>query len=253
VTVDWQRLQQDWDAQQEGYMPDREERFSAMLDAVEAVVGNSPRILDLAGGTGSITLRALERFPAGSSVIVDIDPALLAIAGGTFAADERVRIVALDLSMPDWRAGLGEADESFDVVLTATALHWLTPERVAGVYREAAEFVRPGGMLANADHMPDDGLPELTEALSAFTDARQAKAQTDVADWEGWWDRLRADPEMAEAVAARDARFGGRGGSNHTESTLSSSWHIAALKDAGCTEAGLVWRGLTDAVVVGAR
>lgn len=41
----WQRS---WDHQQEGYMPDREQRIGALVDLVEAVAGAAPRVLDLA-------------------------------------------------------------------------------------------------------------------------------------------------------------------------------------------------------------
>jgi SAM-dependent methyltransferase len=253
--MDWRQLQQDWDVQQETYMPDREARFAAMLDTVEAMVGDSPRVLDLAGGTGSITLRTLDRFPGATSVVVDVDAALLTIAAGTFAGDRRVRVAAIDLATPDWRRELGADDGSFDAVLTATALHWLTAERVAGVYAEAGPLLRPGGIFANADHMADAGLPRLTGRLSAYMSAleKQAQAAPGVTDWNGWWDERRAEPELAEAVAARDAHFADRGGSAHTESTMPSAWHVGALRDAGYAEAGLVWRGLTDAVVVGVR
>jgi SAM-dependent methyltransferase len=253
--VDWQQLQRDWDAQQQTYMPDREARFTAMLDTVEAVVGSAPRVLDLAAGTGSITLRTLERFPDATSVIVDVDAALLSIAVGTFAGDDRVRVVAADLSTPDWLAVLAEPGGSFDAVLTATALHWLPAERVAVLYAEVAGLLRPGGIFANADHMPDDGLPGLTDALTTYDAARHAHAVAEpgATDWNGWWDRLRAEPELADAVAARDAHYADRGGSAHTESTIDSVSHVAALRAAGYTEAGLVWRGLTDAVVVGVR
>ena len=42
--TDWGFWQASWDEQQESYLPDREERFAAMLDAVEGVVGTSPRV-----------------------------------------------------------------------------------------------------------------------------------------------------------------------------------------------------------------
>lgn len=252
--MDWTRLQGEWDAQQETYLPDREQRFAAMLDAVEAVAGDAPRILDLAGGTGSITRRALERFPKATSVVLDVDAALLAIASGTFAGDHRVRVVTVDLATPDWLSGLGEPAGSFDAVLTATALHWLPAERVAGIYAEAATLLRTGGVFANADHMADEGLPSLTESLTRFDDARRAQVYAAGAtDWDGWWEWLRAEPELADAVAARDARFAERGGSSHTESTMPSIWHVATLRAGGYREAGLVWRGLTDAIVVGLR
>jgi len=34
---------------------------------------------------------------------------------------------------------------------------------------------------------------------------------------------------------------------------MPASWHVATLRAAGYAETGLVWRGFTDAVVVGTR
>src|SRR4051794_8762635 len=172
--MDWESWQQRWDLQQQAYLPDREERFSAMLDAVEAACGPAPRVLDLAGGTGSITRRLLRRLPAATSVVLDVDAALLTIARGSLGDDARVRICPADLDTPAWRDQLGEPDGSFDAVLTATALHWLTLDRLAGVYAEAAALLRPGGVLVNADRMPDAGLGTLDEALEQLRKRRSA-------------------------------------------------------------------------------
>jgi ubiquinone/menaquinone biosynthesis C-methylase UbiE len=253
VEVDWEAWQQRWDQQQQAYLPDREERFAAMLDAVEAAGGPAPRVLDLAGGTGSITRRLLTRLPRASSVVLDVDAALLTIARGSFAGDQRVRVVTADLETPAWRAQLAEPEESFDAVLTATALHWLSAERVAGVYAEARRLLRPGGVLVNADCMPDPDLPSLDDGLSRVAEARTAglRAGTDTPDWEGWWRELRADPVLAGPTAERDARFAARAGDAHTQSLMSSQWHLDAMRGAGCTEVGLVWRGLQDAAVLG--
>lgn len=133
--TDWRAWQESWDRQQEWYLPDREERFRVMLDMVEAAVGPEPRVLDLACGTGSITDRLLRRFPGATSTGVDLDPALLAIARGYFAGDERVSFVTADLKDPGW-AGLLPYG-SYDAVLTATALHWLP--------RPRAQVGRPAG------------------------------------------------------------------------------------------------------------
>ncbi len=253
--MDWKWWQQQWDNQQEGYMPDREERLGRMLDVVEAAGPPAPRILDLAGGTGSISLRALARFPAASTVIVDVDPALLAIAEGSFAGDDRVRVGRADLAALSWLDQLGEPPESFDAVLTATALHWLTPERVGEVYAECAGLLRPGGVFANADHMPDEGLGPLSDVLAELREARRAKvrAESGALDWDGWWEALASEPEMADLVAERHRHFEGRGGSSHTHSYGPSSWHLRALSAAGFAYAGLAWRGLDDALVVGIK
>ncbi|GAA3639616.1 class I SAM-dependent methyltransferase [Kineosporia mesophila] len=275
---DWQAWQDQWDAQQEAYLPDREQRFAAMLDAVEATrlpagpersAGRhdesvevpreqiAPRILDLAGGTGSISRRVLWRFPQASTVVLDVDAALLAIARGTFADDPRVRVASVDLGFPNWPAALAselgeEVTGSFDAILTATALHWLTPERVTGVYAEARDLLRPGGLFINADYMPDEGLASLTDGLARVERReRTARWEGGVPSWEKWWELMRADPDLAGPTAERDAFYAERRGDHHTESLRPSAWHLQAMRTAGYPETGLVWRGLLDAAVTG--
>lgn len=100
--MDWEQWQLSWDRQQEFYLPDREDRFRIMLDLVEAAVGPAPRVLDLACGTATISRRLFARFPDATSVAVDMDPTLLAIARGSFAGDDRITFVTADLAQPDW-------------------------------------------------------------------------------------------------------------------------------------------------------
>jgi SAM-dependent methyltransferase len=251
--MDWETWQLSWDAQQQAYLPDREERFAAMIDAVEAARGPAPRVLDLAGGTGSITRRLLARLPEATSVVLDIDAALLTIARGTFAGDPRVRVCTADLAGPGWRQQLAEPEASFDAVLTATALHWLTPDRLAGVYAEARGLLRSGGVLINADEMPDPGLESLNDGLSRVAAQRTADLRTGTGtpDWEGWWEELRADPVLSGPTAERDAHFAQARGDAHTASMFPYLWHVEAMRSADFAEAGLVWRGLQDAAVLG--
>ncbi|MFC0505774.1 class I SAM-dependent methyltransferase [Micromonospora costi] len=241
--------QESWDRQQEAYLPDREHRFTAMLDAVDAVTdGAPPRLLDLAGGTGTISLRTLARFPGAEVTLVDLDPALLAIAEASLAG--RATVVTADLARPDWTAALPHRE--YDAVLTATALHWLPAERLTRLYAEIREVLRPGGILANADHMPDDTLPELTKRLTSRAQARRAAryAAGAVLSWSDWWDRAGAEPALSELVQRRHEIYP----TGHSpEWNPPVSWHLAALADAGYTEVGTLWRGGTDAAVAAVR
>ncbi|MFC3502672.1 class I SAM-dependent methyltransferase [Micromonospora krabiensis] len=241
--------QESWDRQQEAYLPDREHRFTALLDAVDAVTdGAPPRLLDLAGGTGTISLRTLARFPGADVTLVDLDPALLAIAEASLAG--RATVVTADLGRPDWTAALPHRE--YDAVLTATALHWLPADRLTRLYAEIRGVLRPGGILANADHMPDDALPELTKRLTARAQTRRAAryAAGAVASWSDWWERAGADPSLAPLVERRHAIYPAGHG---PEWIPPVSWHLAALTDAGFTEVGTLWRGGADAAVVGLR
>jgi SAM-dependent methyltransferase len=239
--------QESWDRQQEAYMPDREERFAALLDTVDAVTaGRPPRVLDLAGGTGSISLRALRRFPGATATLLDLDPVLRHIATGTLG--ERATVVTADLRARDWLASLPHRD--FDAVLTATALHWLAPDRLAALYGEIRDVLRPGGVFVNADHMEDDGLPGLSARLGERADAlRHARYAAGAAlSWPDWWDHVAADPTLGPLAIERKRLFSEP---HSSEWTPPVSWHLDALRAAGYAEVGLVWRGGRDAAVAG--
>ncbi|RKN06496.1 class I SAM-dependent methyltransferase [Streptomyces radicis] len=251
--TDWQGWQESWDRQQEWYMPDREDRFRVMLDAVEAFVGDKPRVLDLACGTGSITRRLLRRFPEARSTGVDLDPALLAIARGTFDGDERVSFVSADLTEPDWADALPHVP--YDAVLTSTALHWLDGRALVTLYGQLAGLVRPGGILLNADHMPDDSTPLITAAERAFTKARQERERAGgVADWAEWWRSVADSPELGELARERFRLIGDPTAGDHSEGEVHPvGWHAETLRAAGFAEARAAWVSLTDAVILALR
>lgn len=243
--TDWQAWQESWDRQQEWYMPDREERFRVMLDMVEAIAGPAPRVLDLACGTGSITARLLKRFPDATSTGVDLDPALLAIAEGCFAGDERVRLVRADLNDPGWIRALPH--DSYDAVLTATALHWLRAEPLAALYGQLGGLVREGGVFMNADRMRDESTPRINAAERAHRHAAMDRAKAGGAlDWAAWWELAAADPVLAAPTAERFAIYG-----EHAEGdTPSLDWHVRTLRGAGFAEARAVWCSPSDSLVL---
>ena len=55
---------------------------------------------------------------------------------GTFEGDERVVLVEADLKDPHWPALLPY--DTYDAVLTATALHWLRTDALDGLYGRLA-------------------------------------------------------------------------------------------------------------------
>ncbi|MEV6343863.1 class I SAM-dependent methyltransferase [Actinoplanes sp. NPDC051851] len=241
--------QESWDAQQEAFMPDREHRFAAMLTAVAAVTdGRAPRLLDLAGGTGTISLRTLARFPGAEVTVLDQDPVLLTIAEGSL--HDRAVIVGADLGDPGWRAKLPH--EGFDAVLTATALHWLPAERTAALYAEVREVLRPGGVFVNADHMADEGLSELSGLLQdrARVEREARYASGAATSWADWWARAAADEQLAAKAVERQQIYP----TGHSEDfNPPVGWHVEALRAAGFRESGVLWRGGTDAAVIGLR
>src|SRR5437667_7128561 len=90
-----------WDRQQQENLPDREDRFTALIDAVEEGAGRpDPLVLDLGCGPGSLSVRLLDRIPAATVVAVDADPLLLALGRAAYGDRARLRFADCDLRTP---------------------------------------------------------------------------------------------------------------------------------------------------------
>ena len=234
-----------WDRQQEAYAPDREARMAALVEVTEAVVGPAPVVVDLGCGPGSLTRRLLARLPGAEVVAVDRDPVLLAVARASFAGDDRVRVVDLDVAGPGWVAGLGR--DRIDAVLACTVTHYLAEAGLRWLYADCAGLLAPGGLLANADHMPLDHLPTVGAALTDRQQAARARCwAAGVPDWEAWWAEVERDPALADAASARRDR---PGVTRSAEWHPPAAWHRLALLDAGFREAGVTHRWAHGALV----
>jgi SAM-dependent methyltransferase len=172
---------------------------------------------------------------------------LLTLARGSLS--ERADVVAADLGASAWLDEL--PFQGFDAVLTATALHWIAPDRLRTLYAEIRGVLRDGGVFINADHMEDDGLPTLSAAVGELSRQRREAAYAGGTEtWPGWWERFGTEPAVADLVRERNELFGG----DHAESDLPPvSWHLNAMQAAGFTETGLIWRGHRDAAFAALR
>lgn len=119
-----------------------------MFEDLAAVASLAPgsRVLEIACGTGQATLPLAQR---GYTVeAVELGAALAAVARRHLAAYPRARV-----SVSPFEAWPLPA-EPFDLVLCATAFHWLDPTvRLA----RCAQALRPGGWLAVVDTVHVDG------------------------------------------------------------------------------------------------
>ena len=115
-----------------------------------------------------------------------------------------------------------------------------------------ARLLRPGGVLINADHMPDEGLPGLSKTLrDRARERRNARYAAGAAlSWPGWWDLVGQDETLAPRYEERKKIFPAPSTTTGPRRPPGTS---PPLRDAGFLEVGLAWRGGTDAAVVGVR
>ncbi|MGH8629956.1 MAG: methyltransferase domain-containing protein [Burkholderiales bacterium] len=123
----------------------RERLFKAALLGQAGLV-NGQRVLDLACGTGTLTVAAKQQVPGAEIVGLDGDPAILARARAKAEhAGTAIRFdQALSYEMP-------YADASFDRVLSSLFFHHLSAEGKRRTFTEIHRVLKPGGELHVAD------------------------------------------------------------------------------------------------------
>jgi SAM-dependent methyltransferase len=146
---DRERLRSTFDQAAELYDRARPRYPPALFEDLAKLTGIGPgsRVLEIGPGTGQATVPLAER---GCQIVaVELGSQLAAVARRNLARFPAVEVVTA--AFEDWSL----PSEPFDLVLAATAFHWIDPEvRVD----KAAMALRPGGWLATvATHHVADG------------------------------------------------------------------------------------------------
>jgi ubiquinone/menaquinone biosynthesis C-methylase UbiE len=253
TALDWPTWSARWEAQQNYMVLRREERFRVMFDVAAELVGEPRCVLDLACGTGSISQRGLRRFPSARFVAHDLDPFLMSVGRGTLGESEgRLTWVRADLREKDWLEVL-QPYAPFDVVITSTALHWLSASDILRVYADLASVTQAGGVYLNADRLPG-GAPagrfgQATETIRK-RDLAEAQLLEPAESWDQFWDSAESDPALADLIAERNRIF-----EDHPSprDVVTAAFHLEALNMAGFAETAVVWRYLDYSVVAAIR
>lgn len=134
---------------------------AAMMDWLAPRDGQ--RLLDVAGGTGDIAFRFLDRAPAAEAVVVDLTESML--EAGRKRAAAGLRAAQLDWVVGDAMA-LPFPDNSFDRYTISFGIRNVT--RIGDALAEAFRVLKPGGriMVLEFSQLPVGGLQKLYDLYS---------------------------------------------------------------------------------------
>ena len=240
----WQHWVERWDRMQERYLVRRDERIRMLIRLVRETVRPLERVLDLGCGTGSLMQAFLGAFPEAGIYGVDFDPVLLPLAEQRLRPyGARSALILADLRSEDWRAQL---PDTFDAVISATALHWLTGAQLASLYRRLAGLLRPGGLFVNADHVASRQ-PEV-QALweRSREEMRRAEGKQGGEDWEAFWEAYAQALGLSGRRRVTERVLGGWDGG--VEEGLPLEWHFRELTASGFSHPECFWRCDCDAI-----
>ena len=127
------------------------------LDAILLAAAAGPavaRFVDVGAGVGAVGLALLQRWPAATGELVEIDPDLATLAQENAALNglaERARIVVADVLAPASRRAAGLVDEAADLVVTNPPYLAADAARVSPDPRRARAHVAGAGSAALAE------------------------------------------------------------------------------------------------------
>ncbi len=244
--TNWHRWLERWEAMQNCYVPHRPHRFGVMLHFPSIPPDGEARILDLGCGPGSLSFFALQRLPNASVVAVDCDPVLLQIAkkvAGT--RTDRIRFILADLREAEWWK---EFHGTFDLIVSATTLHWLSAENLRQTFRRSYDVLKPGGWFLNSDHAASDDPRTQARYEEMLEHTRQAAFRAAKADdWNGFWQEVRRQFDQPDLWAMRD-----QSSWEGTESGQPKSVQLAQLRKCGFEQVEVIWQELGE-VIIAAR
>jgi tRNA1(Val) A37 N6-methylase TrmN6 len=127
------------------------------LDAILlAAAAGAPaaRLADVGAGVGAVGLALLQRWPEATGELIEIDPALAALAKDNAALNglaDRARVAVADALDAESRRAAGLEDEAADVVVANPPYLAADAARVSPDRRRARAHVAGGGPAALAD------------------------------------------------------------------------------------------------------
>jgi tRNA (cmo5U34)-methyltransferase len=138
--------------------------YDELQDAVaKATAGIHPkRVLDLGVGTGQTSRRVLDLHPGATLVGVDESAGMLAAASAEVAAAD-LRLSRLEDPLPDG---------TFDLVVSALAVHHLDGRGKADLFARVAARLQPGGRFVVGDVVIPDDPADVVTPIDGVYDQR---------------------------------------------------------------------------------
>ena len=154
------------------------------------------RILDVGCGLGALALLLLERFP--EAVAVGVDGSEEMVSGARCHVGSRFpeRFLGYVGDFNSDAFWLSQIDEPYNCIVSSSALHYLTDERLGHFFREVSS------------HLFDKGL--FIASIGVLSDEPDIARMTDLFDAEflhGQLERERGPQEMREVKRKRDKAF----------------------------------------------
>lgn len=197
-------------------------RYHEMLDQMIGFLSKKnpiARILELGCGSGNLTQKLIDQYPAAEIVSVDASPKMISIVEAKFR--QKPNVIFLESLFQD----LQFASSSFDLITSSISIHHLKDSEKLKLFRNISGWLAPQGLFSFCDQFRGE-TEELYGSHLQFWQTEALKMGATQSEWETWMEHQRVHDFHA-----------------------SLQCHVDLLKDAGfkivdCTRRHLLWTTL---------
>lgn len=136
-----------------GGIPFAAEQIDIMLRVIKAGNKTVENFVDLGCGNGILAKAILAHYPQAKGVLVDFSEPMLSEAK-TQLSDyaSSLRFALGDFGVKEWIHSVS-AEAPFDVIVSGLAIHHQPDKRKKELYAEIFNFLKPGGVFINMEHV----------------------------------------------------------------------------------------------------
>lgn len=192
----------DYDRSRRQLIPDFDQFYGWVIEALPFEREAELSILDLGAGTGLLSSLLAQAYPNARFTLLDIAPQMLEKARERCGDNSRFTPIVADYLADAWPG-------DFDAVVSALSLHHIGPPRLGPVFAKVSAALKPEGMFVNADQVL--GVTPQNEAKLARRWETQVRAAgCTEAEIEAAHERMLADDPATlefQLQALREAGF----------------------------------------------
>jgi tRNA (cmo5U34)-methyltransferase len=128
-------------------VPDFDDFYGTVVDAIPYEEDATIRVLDLGAGTGLLSALIARAFPCARITLADVSPEMLGVARRRFANEPtRFELRVVDYERETLAGG-------YDAVVSALSIHHLDASGKRKLFRKVYDVLCDGGVFVNADQV----------------------------------------------------------------------------------------------------
>lgn len=240
-----------WEYMQNAYIPYRMERFTFVINLTKYLFRNqgNVKILDIGCGPLSFSGKFLDHWNTIRITGIDYHPLLYWLGFQKYRNYKNIDIELIDIRYSENFDKI--KDKNFDLVISSTALHWLSANNLTKVIKKSFVLLKENGFFINVDHIKNEN-----NDIQTFVEnerkkhAEQEFQNKHIKNWNAYFDDFYKENNLTEWKNKINKIIGECEG---VEQGLTFNEFTVIMGKAGFKEIDCVWQYLNDRIIIGRK